>query len=91
MKAKTGTWGKAAIDKSVVWSDAIGGRVNDIAEKRFGTEHFWPVTGDFGNEMDKCARILRAFTGESGAGGGVSLGRELKRGSLSELCPRRAR
>lgn len=28
-----------------------------------GTERFYPVTGDFAtHEMDKCARILRAFT-----------------------------
>lgn len=65
MKAKGGAWGKVAIDKSTIWSDKIGGRVNDIAEKKFGTEHFWPVTGDLPKEMDKCARIIKAFTGES--------------------------
>ena len=65
MKAKGGAWGKVAIDKSTIWSDKIGGRVNDIAEKKFGTEHFWPVTGDLPKEMDKCARIVKAFTGES--------------------------
>lgn len=64
MKAKGGVWGKIAVDKGTIWSDKIGGRVNDIAEKKFGTEHFWPVTGDLPKEMDKCARILRAFTGE---------------------------
>ena len=73
MKAKGSVWGKKAIDKSVVWSDNIGGRVNDIAEKRFGTEHFWPVTGDFVHEMEKCARILRAFTGESWIGRGLEV------------------
>ncbi|WRT63354.1 uncharacterized protein IL334_000259 [Kwoniella shivajii] len=62
MKARGSVWGKIAIDKSVKISDNIGGRVNDIAEKRFGTEAFWPVTGDFPKEMDKCARILRSFT-----------------------------
>lgn len=65
MKATGSIWGKKAIDKSVQWSDNIGGRVNTVAERKFGTEHFWPVTGDFGREMDKAARILRAFTGES--------------------------
>lgn len=65
MKAKGSIWGKKAVEKGTVWSDNIGGRVNDIAEKKFGTEHFWPVTGDFVREMDKCARILRAFTGKS--------------------------
>lgn len=38
--------------------------MNGLAERRFGTEAFWPVTGDFPKEMDKCARILRAFTGK---------------------------
>jgi hypothetical protein len=66
MKAKGAVWGKTAMDKGIILSDNIGGKVNNIAEKRFGTEHFWPVTGDFGREMDKCARILRAFTGGSG-------------------------
>jgi len=28
-----------------------------------GSEHFWPTTGDFPQEMEKCARIIRAFTG----------------------------
>ncbi|KAL8277442.1 hypothetical protein RQP46_010164 [Phenoliferia psychrophenolica] len=27
-----------------------------------GSERFWPTTGDFPLEMEKCARILRAFT-----------------------------
>jgi len=65
MKAKGGAWGKVAVDKGTIWSDKIGVRVNDIAEKRFGTEAFYPVTGDFPKEMDKCARLLRAFTGMS--------------------------
>jgi hypothetical protein len=63
MKARGGAWGKVAIDKGTIWSDKIGVRVNDIAEKKFGTEAFYPVTGDFPKEMDKCARILKAFTG----------------------------
>lgn len=66
MKARGGIWGKKAVDKGTIWSDKIGGRVNDIAEKKFGTEHFWPVTGDMPNEIAKCARILRAFTGKCG-------------------------
>ena len=65
MKAKGGAWGKVAVDKGTIWSDKIGVRVNDIAEKRFGTEAFYPVTGDFPKEMDKCARLVKAFTGES--------------------------
>jgi hypothetical protein len=30
---------------------------------QMGSEAFWPVTGDFPQQMDKAARILRAFTG----------------------------
>jgi hypothetical protein len=63
MKARGGAWGKVAIDKGTNWSDKLGGRVNDIAEKKFGTEAFYPVTGDFPKEMDKCARLIKAFTG----------------------------
>ncbi|WWC85460.1 uncharacterized protein L201_000323 [Kwoniella dendrophila CBS 6074] len=62
MKAKGSVWGKIAVEKGVKLSDNIGGKVNNIAEQRFGTEAFWPVTGDFPKEMEKCARILRAFT-----------------------------
>ncbi|OCF43086.1 hypothetical protein I317_03055 [Kwoniella heveanensis CBS 569] len=62
MKASGKVWGKKAMDKGIQISDNLGGKVNNIAEKRFGTEAFWPVTGDFPKEMDKCARILRAFT-----------------------------
>lgn len=52
------------MDTAVVVSDNVGGRVNTFAEKRLGTEAFWPTSGDFPKEMDKAARILRAFTGE---------------------------
>ncbi|WVQ84975.1 hypothetical protein IAT38_007139 [Cryptococcus sp. DSM 104549] len=62
MKAKGSVWGKYAVEKGVKISDNLGGKVNGVAERRFGTEAFWPVTGDFPKEMDKCARILRAFT-----------------------------
>ncbi|KAL7418635.1 hypothetical protein Q5752_007093 [Cryptotrichosporon argae] len=62
MKAKSTVWGAKAMEKGVLISDKVGGRVNAISEKHFGTEAFWPVTGDFPKEMDKAARILRAFT-----------------------------
>lgn len=65
MKAKGGVWGKIAVDKGTIWSDKIGARVNDVAEKKFGVEHFYPVTGDMPKEIEKCARILRLFTGMS--------------------------
>ena len=50
--------------KTVSLSDNVGTRVNSVAEKTFGTEAFWPVTGDFQAQMEKAARVLRAFTGE---------------------------
>ena len=30
----------------------------------FGTERFWPTSGDYKLELDKCERILRTFTVE---------------------------
>lgn len=42
-------------------SDRVGGAVNAYGQK-FGVEAFWPTTGDFGAEMEKAAKILRAFT-----------------------------
>ena len=65
LKATGKVWGKKAIDKSVVWNDKIGGKVNDVAQKKFGTEHFWPVSNDFIEQIEKAERILRAFTGQS--------------------------
>ncbi|ORX40935.1 hypothetical protein BD324DRAFT_28917 [Kockovaella imperatae] len=61
-KDKMRAAGKTAVDKGMVISDKVGGRVNDIAEKRLGTERFWPTTGDFPQEMEKAARILTSFT-----------------------------
>lgn len=75
MKARSKVWGTKAMEKGVVISDNLGTRVNDIAEKRFGTEAFWPVTGDFPKEIEKCTRILRAFTVE-----GVVTTEEVKEG-----------
>lgn len=79
MKAKSKVWGTKAMEKGVVISDNLGTRVNDIAEKRFGTEAFWPVTGDFPKEIEKCTRILRAFTAE-----GVVTTEEVKVGEGEE-------
>jgi hypothetical protein len=64
MAAKSKSWGAVAIEKVTVVSDNVGGRVNTFAANRLGTEAFWPVTGDFPQEMDKAARILKQFTGE---------------------------
>ncbi|KAK4687017.1 SH3 domain-containing YSC84-like protein 1, partial [Tremellales sp. Uapishka_1] len=62
MKAKSSVWGKKAMDTGMRISDNVGGKVNGVAESRLGVEAFWPTTGDFPKEMDKCARILRSFT-----------------------------
>ncbi|KAK4046191.1 hypothetical protein OIV83_006266 [Microbotryomycetes sp. JL201] len=61
-KRKGSAWGNKAVVKGVSWSDKLGGRFNGWAEYYTGSERFWPVTGDFPEEMAKCARILRAFT-----------------------------
>ena len=58
------------MDKGMVVSDKVGGKVNHVAQKKFGTEAFWPTTGDFPAEMEKAGRILRAFTGGSLSGTG---------------------
>jgi hypothetical protein len=71
-KAWWSTKGKVWGDKAQVWSDSIGGKLNNFAEQRLGAEAFFPVTGDMPREMDKCARLLKAFTGEyerEGSGG----------------------
>ncbi|KAK4700009.1 SH3 domain-containing YSC84-like protein 1, partial [Phenoliferia sp. Uapishka_3] len=60
-KGRMSAWGKVAVDKGTILSDKVGVKVNGISEK-YGSERFWPVTGDFAVELDKCARILRAFT-----------------------------
>ncbi|KAK4047030.1 hypothetical protein OIO90_006351 [Microbotryomycetes sp. JL221] len=63
-KRKGTDWGSKAVVKGVSWSDKIGDKVNGWAGHYTGSERFWPVTGDFPEEMAKCARILRAFTVE---------------------------
>ncbi|GAA6027250.1 hypothetical protein JCM8097_002525 [Rhodosporidiobolus ruineniae] len=60
-KAKAKGWGMKALDKSIVVSDKIGYHANNLSSK-FGGEAFWPVSGDFNTELEKCTRILRAFT-----------------------------
>ncbi|KAL7409481.1 hypothetical protein BDY24DRAFT_429081 [Mrakia frigida] len=63
LKAKAKSLSRKAFDKGVVASDWAGHKLNGVADK-VGSEHFWPTTGDFPQEMEKCARILRAFTVE---------------------------
>ncbi|PWY98519.1 DUF500-domain-containing protein [Testicularia cyperi] len=56
-------WGRTAFDKSIVVSDWASGYANGASAK-MGGERFWPKSGDFAEEVDKCERILRAFTVE---------------------------
>ncbi|GAA5824275.1 hypothetical protein JCM11251_001593 [Rhodosporidiobolus azoricus] len=60
-KGKMKGWGMKALDKSIVISDKIGVHANKLSSQ-FGGEAFWPVSGDFPTEVEKCIRILRAFT-----------------------------
>ncbi|GAA5869627.1 hypothetical protein JCM8547_005089 [Rhodosporidiobolus lusitaniae] len=60
-KARAKVWGGKAAEKGLVVSDKIGFHANNLSQK-FGGEAFWPVTGDFPQEVEKCIRILKAFT-----------------------------
>ncbi|KAJ9113202.1 hypothetical protein QFC22_006041 [Naganishia vaughanmartiniae] len=61
LKDKGKVWGGKAYEKSWKLSDAVGVRVNEYAGK-MGSERFYPTQNDFPEEMEKAARILRAFT-----------------------------
>ncbi|GAA5869622.1 hypothetical protein JCM8547_005088 [Rhodosporidiobolus lusitaniae] len=56
-------WGTTALNKSIVISDNVGGRVNGWSEW-LGSERFWPTSNDAALELAKCERILKAFTVE---------------------------
>ncbi|KAI5480463.1 Ysc84 actin-binding domain protein [Pseudohyphozyma bogoriensis] len=60
-KRKSSTWGQKAYVKGVAISDKLGPKVNGMADK-LGSRAFWPVTGDWPQEIEKCAQILRDFT-----------------------------
>ncbi|GAA6063986.1 hypothetical protein JCM10212_002418 [Sporobolomyces blumeae] len=60
-KRKGSQWGSTALTKSISWSDKIGTKVNGWATSYLGSERFWPVSGDFEEELAKCHRILSAF------------------------------
>ncbi|GAA6056702.1 hypothetical protein JCM3770_006474 [Rhodotorula araucariae] len=60
-KRKGTGWGTTAAVKGLAISDTVGGRVNGWAE-HVGAERFWPTTGDGPQEMEKAARIIKAFT-----------------------------
>ncbi|GJN89346.1 hypothetical protein Rhopal_002326-T1 [Rhodotorula paludigena] len=54
--------GETAAVKGIAISDTVGGRLNGWAENYAGAERFWPTTGDGPVEMEKAARIIKAFT-----------------------------
>ncbi|GAA5960709.1 hypothetical protein JCM3765_007299 [Sporobolomyces pararoseus] len=60
-KRKAAAWGSTGMTKSITWSDKIGTKVNGWAEGYGFGERFWPVSGDYEKELDKCYRILSAF------------------------------
>ncbi|WFC97314.1 hypothetical protein MYAM1_000024 [Malassezia yamatoensis] len=53
----------SAIKKGVAISDWFAGYAN-AGSNRLGGERFWPSSGDFPLEIEKCVRILRSFTAE---------------------------
>ncbi|GAA6027251.1 hypothetical protein JCM8097_002526 [Rhodosporidiobolus ruineniae] len=66
-KRKGSSWGNTAVEKGIVISDNVGGKVNGFAETWLGAGRFWPTSGDGIREMEKCAGIIRDFT-ERGVG-----------------------
>lgn len=56
-------WGRQGYDKSIKVSDWISPYANAISAK-VGGERFWPQSHDMPLEIEKCERILRAFTVE---------------------------
>ncbi|PKI84307.1 hypothetical protein MVES1_001636 [Malassezia vespertilionis] len=62
-KTKFSQWTEKMFDKGTKVSDFFSGYANG-ASNWLGGERFWPATGDFPLEVEKCARILRNFTRE---------------------------
>ncbi|PWN36212.1 uncharacterized protein FA14DRAFT_146468, partial [Meira miltonrushii] len=56
-------WGRAGFDKSIKVSDWFSPYANKVSEA-VGGERFWPQSNDMPLELEKCERILRAFTVE---------------------------
>ncbi|CAK9782047.1 unnamed protein product [Cutaneotrichosporon oleaginosum] len=48
--------------KALHLSDELGGKLNEFTANKWGIESFWPTSGDFPRELEKAARILKAFT-----------------------------
>ncbi|GAA5896947.1 hypothetical protein JCM8208_006120 [Rhodotorula glutinis] len=62
-KRQWNSWGESAMYKGIALSDNVGTRVNGWAEG-VGAERFWPTSNDGVQEMEKAARIIKAFTVE---------------------------
>jgi lipid-binding SYLF domain-containing protein len=56
-------WGRTGFDKSIKISDWFSPYANAVSSA-VGGERFWPQSNDFPLELEKCERILRAFTEE---------------------------
>jgi SH3 domain-containing YSC84-like protein 1 len=56
-------WGRAGFDKSIKVSDWLSPYANKVSSA-VGGERFWPQSNDMPLEIEKCERILRAFTVE---------------------------
>lgn len=56
-------WGRTGFDKSIKISDWISPYANAVSGA-VGGERFWPQSNDMPLEIEKCERILRAFTVE---------------------------
>lgn len=56
-------WGRAGFDKSIKVSDWFSPYANKVSSA-VGGERFWPQSNDMPLEIEKCERILRAFTVE---------------------------
>lgn len=54
-------WANTGIAKSVKVSDWAAPYVNGMSNK-FGAERFWPASGDYADEIQKCTRILKGFS-----------------------------
>lgn len=60
-KSKWAGWANTGFTKSIKVSDWAAGYVN-AASHKLGSERFWPSSGDYIEEIEKCTRILNGFT-----------------------------
>ncbi|KAM0748473.1 hypothetical protein T439DRAFT_382299 [Meredithblackwellia eburnea MCA 4105] len=81
-KPKPETWGEwggrhahTAARHTISLTDAIGTQLNTLSSSVGGTEHWFPVTGDFPRELEKATRILEGFTVDGVGDGAKGEGR----------------